>query len=273
MKSYKLAILTAAGFLWSLGATAQTFQYNNGDLLLGFRTPSGTSDLIVDIGSASLYSGATGPITISGNYYTSQQLTDAGLGSLNNLYFSVFGDIAPYNTSGTTINTLWVTAPQAYQATQTTPWGAQTSTQQGNTRSQMEAIAYGAQTTSFNEAASADNTASAVLIPSSLNNGGESTLSYTSGIGPDGNFNGAFGSNNNIEQNTPSGFSSGSSPVLEDLFQMTPGSTGSYLGYFDLNPNGTLTFNPEPVPEPTTWAVFGMGLMGLAGWRRMARKN
>ena len=40
MKSYKLAILTvAAGFLWSLNATAQTFNYNNGDLLLGFRTP------------------------------------------------------------------------------------------------------------------------------------------------------------------------------------------------------------------------------------------
>ena len=95
MKSYKLAVLTAAaGFLWSLSATAQTFNYNNGDLLLGLRTPGGNSDLIVDIGAASLYANATGPITISGNYFTSSQLTDAGL-SLNNLYFSVFGDISP----------------------------------------------------------------------------------------------------------------------------------------------------------------------------------
>jgi hypothetical protein len=271
MKSYKLAILTvAAGFLWSLSATAQTFNYNNGDLLLGLRTPGGTSDLIVDIGAASLYTGASSPITVSGTYYTSGQLTDASL-SLNNLYFSVFGDIAPGYAG--TANTLWVTAPQTYASAQTSPWAAQTSGQQANTRSQIESIAYGATYTSFGEAASADNTASAVVVASGLNLTGEGALSYTSGIGPAGNFQGNFGSNNNIEQNTPGAFSSGTTPMLEDLFQMTPGSAGTYLGYFELDPNGTLTFNPQPVPEPTTWAMFGMGLMGLAGWRRITRKN
>ena len=272
MKSYKLAILSVtAGFLWSLDAPAQTFDYNNGDLLLGLRTPGGTSDLIVDIGAASLYSGATGPITVSGAYFTSQQLTDAGL-SLSTLYFSVFGDISPGNSSGTA-NTLWVTAPQTDNKTQALAWAAQTSYQQGNTRSQIESIAFGATYTSFEEAASADNTATAVVLPSSLDLPGESALSYTAGIGPYGNFNGNFGSNNNIEQNTSGTFSNGTNPVRSDLFEMIPGSNGSYLGYFELDPNGTLTFNPEPVPEPTTWAMVGMGLMALVGWRRIIKKS
>jgi hypothetical protein len=270
MKLYKLAILSAtAGFLWSLNATAQTFNYNNGDLLLGFRTPYGTSDLIVDIGAASLYSGATGPITISGNYFTDQQLTDAGL-SLSGLYFSVFGDIAPGSSYPGTANTLWVTAPQSVNYLQAPAWAAQTSSQQGNTRGVIESIAFGATYTSFGEAASADNTAHAVIVPSSLNLVGENAISYTTGIGTYGNFDGYFGSNNDIEQNTPGSFTS---PVRSDLFQMTPGSNGSYLGYFELDPDGTLTFDPEPVPEPTAWAMFGMGLMGLVGWRRITRKG
>jgi hypothetical protein len=272
MKIYKLAVLSAAaGFLWSLNASAQTFNYNNGDLLLGLRTPGGTSDLIVDIGAASLYSGASGPITISGTYFNSQELTDAGL-TLNNLYFSVFGDIAPGNSSGTA-NTLWVTAPQSDNTIQAPAWGAQTSPNQGNTRSQIESIAFGATYTSFGEPASESNTVSAVVVPSGLNLSGEGALSYTTGIGPNGNFNGNFGSNNNIEQSTPGAFSSGTSPVRSDLFEMVPGSNGSYLGFFELDPNGTLTFNPEPVPEPTTWATFGLGMLGLIGWRRITRKS
>jgi hypothetical protein len=71
MNLYKLAVLSAmaAGSLWSLNASAQ-LSYNQGDLLLGMRTPGPGNDLIVDIGPASQYVNATGPITISGTYYT-----------------------------------------------------------------------------------------------------------------------------------------------------------------------------------------------------------
>ena len=47
------------------------------------------------------------------------------------------------------------------------------------------------------------------MVPSSLNLAGEGALSYTVGIGPNGNFNGNFGSNNNIEQDTAANFTSG----------------------------------------------------------------
>ena len=267
MKPYKLAILTAAaGSLLSLNAMAQVFNYNTGDLLLGFRTASGTSDLVVDIGSASLYTGATGPITISGNYYTGSQLTSAGL-SLNNLTFSVFGDSA----SGS----LWVTRPLADPNVSVAPFAAQNLASLNIAGAQMDSISYGAVYTSYLNASGPNNTISAVVVPSSLNLGSEGALSYTTGIGANGNFNGAFGSNNNIEQSTPADFTTGSYVEGDRsfLFEMDPGANGSYVGFFELDPNGTLTFNPEPVPEPGTFAMFGMGLAGLAGWRRIARKS
>ena len=265
MKLSKLAILTvAAGSLLSLNAMAQVFTYTTGDLLLGLRTAGGSSDLVVDIGSASLYTGATGPITITGNYYTSSQLASAGL-SLNNLTFSVFGDSA----SGS----LWVTRPLANPSVPVAPFSAQSLAQLNIAGAQMDSISYGAVYTSYLNASGPNNTATAVLVSSSLNLGSEGALSYTTGIGAGGNFNGAFGSNNNIEQTTGADFTSGTLQTRSELFQMDPGANGSYVGFFDLNPNGTLTFNPEPVPEPATFAMFGMGLMGLVGWRRIARKS
>jgi hypothetical protein len=270
MKSYKLAILSASvGLLWGMNASAQTFNYNNEDLLLGFNSPGiATNDLVVDIGPASNYTGATGPITISGNFFTSQQLTDAGL-SLNNLYFSVFGDISPGHPG--TANTLWVTRPRASFGTQTSPWSAQSSTQLATSRSQIESIASGAQFISFNNALPAqDNTATAVIVYSAYNQSSESSISYSVGIGAGGNFAGNFGSNNNIEQNTPGSFTS---PVQSDLYEMDPGSAGSYLGYFQLDPDGTLTFNPTAVPEPTTLSMAGIGIMALVAARRMRNKK
>ena len=267
MKTFKLAIpLAAAGFLWSLNASAQ-FTYNNSDLLLGFRTPGGTSDLLVDIGSVSLYTGATAPITISGNYYTASQLTDAGL-SLNNLYFSVFGDVSPgYPATYGPYNTLWVTAPEAVPGTLTTPWAAQTSTQLGFSRSRIESIGAGGNFLGATTAPGADNTANAIVTSDSFSQSGDN--SYAVGIGPNGNFQGNFGSDNNIENITPGSFTSGG--VISDLYEMRPDQGGLLLGQFELASDGTMTFNP--VPEPTTWATFGMGLLGLAGWRRIFCKN
>src|SRR5271170_5770366 len=122
MKLSKWIFLSAAtALMWSVNASAQ-FNYddNSSELMLGFRTAGVTNDLLVNIGSASTYASATGPITISGTYFTGQQLTDAGL-SLNNLYFSVFG--AMFTGSSANI-TLWVSAPETSGLT--TPWSAQT---------------------------------------------------------------------------------------------------------------------------------------------------
>ena len=269
MKSYKLSILSVAvGLLGGLSAPAQ-FNYNNSDLLLGFRTPGGSLDLLVDIGSVSLYAGATSPITISGNYYTSQQLTDAGL-TLNNLYFSVFGDVSPgYPTNNGPYNTLWVTRPETPPGTLSAPWAAQSSAQLATSRSRIESIAAGGVFISATSAPGADNTSSTIITPDIYSQSGD--ISYNVGIGSGGNFQGNFGSNNDIENNTPGSFNSGT--VISDLYEMMPNQDGARLGSFVLNSSGVLTFNPTSAPEPATWAMLGLGMLGLAGWRRAVRKS
>jgi hypothetical protein len=257
MKMKKMAVLSAAAasLLWGAGVNAQTvFNYNQGDLLLGFRS-SGASDLIVDIGSASLYTGASGQITISGNYYNSTQFSDANL-DINNLYFSVFG------ATGLPSRNLWMTGVQS------TPWTANNVFSQGPTAGIIGGIAGGAKDISSQLSAGPDNTASAVVVPNNYNSGGDT--SYTVGVGSSGNLQGYF--QGDIEGNTSAGFSSGSTPLIENLFEMdtaNAGNPGKLIGDFELDPNGTLTFNP--VPEPSTWATLGVGMMMLTIVRKFRR--
>ena len=260
MKMYKLAVLSAAAAssLWSLNASAQ-LSYNQGDLLLGMRTPGPGNDLIVDIGPASQYVNATGPITISGTYYTSAQFTASGL-NFNNLYFSAFGDNAG--------NTLWVTA--------NSPLARHTFYSQSIAAGQFESIAQGGIDAGSWYSANAANSSSAVITPNGFFTGGGTDLSYTLGVlDPNSgvaNFQ-YFGAVN--EANTTAGFSAGSSPLYLDLYELDTYSNnttlppGKELGYFELDPNGTLTY--DPVPEPGTWVMFGAGMLALGAIRRFRR--
>ena len=54
---------------------------------------------------------------------------------------------------------------------------------------------------------------------------------------------------------------------VSDLYQNDPSTTiASYLGDFSLNSAGVLTFNP--VPEPSSWAMIGSGVLALLAIRR-----
>jgi hypothetical protein len=264
MKPYKLAVLSAmaASSLWSLNASAQ-LSYNQGDLLLGMRTPGPENDLIVDLGPASQYVNATGPITISGTYYTAAQFTASGL-DFNNLYFSVFGD-----TAG---NTIWATA--------NSPLAEHTFYSQSIGAGQFEAIAQGAEDAGSWYSANAANSSSAVITPNVFFTGGGTDLSYTLGVlDPNSgvaNFQ-YFGAVN--EANTTAGFSAGSSPLYLNLYELDPYSNnttqppGTRLGYFELDPNGTLTFDAgvAPTPEPGTGFMFCAGMLALGAIRRFHR--
>jgi hypothetical protein len=273
MKPYKFAVLSAvaAGSLWNLGVSAQ-LSYNQGDLLLGLRKPGSGSDLVVDIGAASTYVGATGPIVISGSFYTGTQFTAAGL-DINNLYFSVFGD-AGLNLG----QTLWVTA--------NSPLNSHTTSSQSTAAGQFEAIAQGGEDAGSFYTANAANSSSAVIMPNSFSLSG-TDLSYSKGIlnssqldasgNPVANFQ-YFPVVN--EANTASGFDAGTSPIYLNIYELDAsannnGPAGTQLGYFELDPNGTMTFNPgiAPVPEPGAWSLLGSGLLTLVAIRRMKNKK
>lgn len=264
MNLHKLAVLSAvaAGSLWSLNASAQ-LSYNQGDLLLGMRTPGPGNDLIVDIGPASQYVNATGPITISGNYYTAAQFTASGL-NFNNLYFSVFGASAG--------NTLWVTA--------NSPLAEHTFYSQSIAAGQFGAIAQGAEDAGSWYPANAANSSSAVITPNGFFTGGGTDLSYTLGVlDPNSgvaNFQ-YFGAVN--EANTVPGFSTSPYFATLNLYELDPAANnytqtpGTQIGYFELEANGTLIFNTgvAPAPEPGVGVMFVAGLLALGATRRFRR--
>jgi hypothetical protein len=176
----------------------------------------------------------------------------------------VFGDNAG--------NTLWATAK--------TPLAEHTFYSQSIGAGQFEAIAQGGMDAGSWYAANAANSSSAVITPNGFFTGGGTDLSYTLGV-LDPNSGVAdfqyFGAVN--EANTISGFSTSPYFVTLNLYELDPYSNnttlppGTQLGYFELDSNGTLTFDKgvAPVPDPGTWVMFGAGMLALGAIRRFHR--
>jgi len=266
MKMKTTKILTAAmaaAALCETAALAQTFIYNPGDLLVAFGKTGSGSDLIVDLGSASSYQNAAGSASFNISGIDSTLLTSV-FGNTDGIYWTIFGYVGTTGSPLGPLNTLFVSDPRADITIQNLVRHSLTSGGQGQVTSYIGAIADGA-TSGF--ATVLQN--QVVELSSSLNVGGD-PVSFTVGVndfsGNSGNFGGTWIWD--VRNTTPSGFAASSTPEVSDFFQQNPGTanTGSYLGNFELNNNGTLTFNP--VPEPSTWAMLGAGMLTLIAVRR-----
>lgn len=265
-------ILGAAGLaLASLTANAQAvFQYNDGDLVLDF-SRSGSSDLEVNIGNISQFTGQAAGTTVGVNGYSVNNQLLATFGNLNSLQFGVIGT---QNGSGSSYLSLRRTDPNVQNAAPSDFTFSRASTVNSDINGIIgNGTARGILPFSAGNPANAvGNTATAVVIPTT---GAQAVNSFSTIYNGTGGLRSALPSPG-VLNTTDANFSgtSGAIAVL-DLFQYDGAGTGAkatYLGDFTLLNDGSFTFTA--VPEPSSYALLaGFGVLALALRRRFVGAN
>ena len=241
------------------------FGYNQyGDVMAGFRKTgvnAGNYELVVDLGSVTNFLKLSIGTTINITNYSPSQLTNAFIdtGNFANLQWSVFSAFpGSLNSWVTPLGsfppaTLWVTLPGTNVATQTQPPARQSTSSQQNQRSPILGVGAGAiqiagnsgiTQTPFLVQEPTGPTYALDILTALIGDKSDSTL---------GDFgSGGFPLAYSVENETPVPFSSAQ---RDDFYQLCPtgktdpinSSTTStyYLGYFILNPNGSMTFTRQ----------------------------
>jgi len=235
------ALLTAA-----LTLHAQTFTYTNCDLVAGFRLIGGASDLVVDLGPVATFESLAPRSVTTITNLTAGQLADA-LPTLNGVSWSV-GAAMRGNTNYTyPLQTIWVTAPRPDIYTPGKVWMNQSVYTLGGAASQIDAIGYDASVYGNGQPAGPDNTPAGILIPPA------SQYAYSYLMGGHANYDGTF--QGVVENMTPVDFDTAGLPARSVLYRLEPDTyphaAGTLIGFFDFNPDGTLTFTAGPPPEQT----------------------
>lgn len=258
MKSIPFALaLSALAASYAAHAAPFLYQYTNNppDILLGIRQSGGSSELVVNLGTAARFYSAAPGSTFSITEFTPAQLT-ATVAGLDGVGVAVFGAARNAGDPLRPAQTLWVTAPRADAAVAADPWVRQSAFGLGGTAAKITSVGSGVATFSSLNTPGALNTASAVVTPAGYQNG------YGAYIGA-GNFKGTF--QGNIEGVTPSDFTASATPLRLDFFEIRPGTGDALaLGWFDFKPNGTLTFTAaggavQPAPAPLITGISRNG--------------
>jgi hypothetical protein len=227
--------------------------FTTGDVLVCFQ--KGGVDMVVDAGPVSTFTGATHNQVIPITQYTGTQLAQLGTNGVSWSAFAWQSD-----------NTLFVTRARTSLNQQTVPWQAASSPVQNGAIGQMATIPPGA-LDELNLAIYPQSTSTAVVEEGNsvnpANPNYKDGLSYQDALAGayGGNFDGKFqGSPESITPNNPQhpnlSFTGAGQPQRSDFYQMTPTGSqnvkGTWLGYFELNTNGAMTF----VAKPTTMPVL-----------------
>jgi len=246
--------------------TAQTltnYVGSGGDVLICFRSSAKINDLVVDAGPVTSLTGMSANQTTNITAYTSTQLGQVV--SNFKASWSAF--------TWTNGNTLFMSRPRSSLNQQTTPWLAANSFFQGFAVSDLSSIPLGASdvynlSTPYN----ANSSPTAVLEPDqtyTVNSQGDITAynadyqtgqSYLTTLNPaedylSFNFNGDF-------QGSPENTSSANGfPVRSDFYKIPPLGSGSvvYLGYFELESDGTMKYVAYPSAVPVIKSIVRSG--------------
>ena len=253
-----LAAVVGGFALFTGTLRAAPFLYSPGDLVLAVRQSGNAYDYVVNLGKATNYNNLPSDTTIAVGNFSVAQL-NAAFPGLNELKWSVAAANRPPQDSNYPIQTLWVTGPRLDASVQSPVWLRKGQFTQATAGAQIDAIGNNAASSSSSQAAGPTNTVTGVVIPVSTD--------YTLGpaVGDSGNYVGTF--QGNVETLTPADFDGDPGNVSRaDLYELQPatstlGLPGRYLGYFELKPDGSLTFNtsaPLP-PRPTITNITRTG--------------
>ena len=273
MKPIKLTSAVAAlAFTAILGMSSARAQ-NAGDVILGFEEPGtgGSANVYeVDLGSITKFLNPSSS-TLTFNLSTSDLSNGtSGFGSgwaTNSLL--QWGVIGGTQTTGNLTLGSTTLAPNTLFTSWNT-WTAAPTEKTSNTQKTGQTLV----TDLYNDTNPSPSPGSTVSLPAV----------YTSNTDPDGfaylnksksNFNfGAGYATSDLDYNSDGSTSAPTSAVL-DLYEVAQTSSGTapgtLLGTFSLAGNGNLTYSPEAVPEPSSYALVGFGALVLV-WN-LRRRN
>ena len=259
LKSWHRLSALVGGFALFTGASqAAPFLYTQGDLVLAFRQTGNTYDYVVNIGKATNYNNVAAGKTIVITNFSATQFGTAFAGGLDGVSWSVAGaNRYPALNTNLAENTLWASRARENVGSQSAPWVRFGFYSQASSGSQFDIVGVNARDYSSSVASNANNTATGVIIPTT------SDYAFTTVVTAGGNFDGNF--QGSIVNATAADFTSDSANLSRsDLYELLPGSgypDGRYLGYFELKPDGSLTFNTlAPAPtRPTITSITRSG--------------
>jgi hypothetical protein len=225
--------------------------YSIGDVLLCFRKSSGTNDLVVDVGPVSTFTNAAANQRIALNEYTGNQLATI---ATNNLIWSAFTWFDGTVTPSSIQYTLFASSPRTSINTQSDPVLSYGQSSQHLTANNMAPVPKGAHDNYVTTDYSTLNTSTAVLEPDSNGNTYHTGESYSYAIGGDFNFQDQY--QGYPENTTPANFTTAGTVQRSDFYWLPPGdgftTYGTFLGYFELNTNGVMTYVAYPTATPAT---------------------
>ncbi len=227
--------LLAASLMLSSPTTARGFVFNESDMLVGFRQPGGSYELVVNLGPATNFNtfarqSPGGSIAITN--YTVEKLGEA-FSDLGGVDWSVFSSVVTVGYVDPPYATCWLTRPRTDISIKTESWVRW----RPNSQTAVCGVVYGVGTGATLVTGQSSDTQ--VIIDAG------SAIGYAARVGDLGDFGGRW--QGVVEASTPSDFVTSELTSRLDLYYVIPDQAnkklpGQYLGFFDFKWDGTLSF-------------------------------